>query len=326
MSKRLRLLLIVFIVLTSMATLLAACGNDDKKAKETATPTAAPVEPTPTVETATEMPTDIPPAEPTQAPSGDKQRLILSTTTSTYDSGLLDYILPDFEQKYNAQVDVVSVGTGQALELGANGDADVVLVHARSQEDKFIADGHGTQRYDVMFNDFIIVGPASDPAGIKGMTSAADAFAKIAETKSSFVSRGDNSGTNTKETAIWAAANITPAGDWYISAGQGMGAVLTMSDELSAYTLSDRATYVARQAEGLALEILAEGDTILFNPYGVIPVNPEQHPNVNAALAQDFADWITSLDTQTLIASFKVSGQQLFTPDSEAWRAAHPSP
>ncbi len=326
MSKRLRLLLIVFVVLTSMATLLAACGNDDnKKTSETATPTAAPVEATPTVETATEMPTEMPTEVPTQAASGDTQRLILSTTTSTYDSGLLDYILPDFEQKYNVKVDVVSVGTGQALQLGANGDADVVLVHARAQEDQFVADGDGTQRYDVMYNDFVILGPASDPAGIKGMTSAADAFAKIAETKSSFVSRGDNSGTNTKETAIWAAANITPKGDWYISAGQGMGAVLTMSDELSAYTLSDRATYVARKAEGLALEILVEGDTILFNPYGVIPVNPEKHPNVNATLGQAFADWITSLDTQTLIASFEVNGQQLFTPDSEAWRAAHPS-
>jgi len=323
MSKRLRLLLIVFIILTSMVSLLAACGDDDKKAKETATPTAAPVEPTPTVETATEVPTEIPTEVPTTAPSGDAQRLILATTTSTDDSGLLDYILPDFEKKFNAQVDVVAVGTGQALELGANGDADVVLVHARAQEDKFVADGSGTQRYDVMYNDFVIVGPASDPAGIKGMTSAADAFAKIAVTKSPFVSRGDNSGTNTKETAIWTAANITPAGDWYISAGQGMGAVLTMSEEMNAYTLTDRATYVGRQAEGLTLDILVEGDAILFNPYGVIPVNPEKHPNVNATLAQDFADWITSLDTQTLIASFKVNDQQLFTPDSEAWRAAH---
>ncbi|MEW6579790.1 MAG: substrate-binding domain-containing protein [Chloroflexota bacterium] len=295
MAKRRFLVLFLIFTLVSLTALLAAC--DDDKEEQPA--------PTPTAEAAT-------PA-----------RLILATTTSTEDSGLLEYILPDFEAKYNADVDVIAVGTGQALELGQNGDADVVLVHARAREDAFVADGYGTARYDVMYNDFILVGPAADPAGIRGMTEAAAAFAQMAEKGSTFVSRGDDSGTHSKEKAIWTAAGITPEGDWYLSAGQGMGEVLTMSEEMGAYTLSDRATYVARQATGLKLEFLVEGDPILFNPYGVIPVNPQKHPNVNAELAQAFADWITSLETQELIASFQVNGQALFTPDSEAWRAAH---
>jgi len=308
MAKRRILILFLIFTLVSLTALLAACGDDDKEEPA----------PTPTEEVATPLPT----AEPTPEPAAPA-RLILATTTSTEDSGLLEYILPDFEAKYNADVDVIAVGTGQALELGQNGDADVVLVHARAREDQFVADGYGTARYDVMYNDFILVGPAADPAGIKGMTDAAAAFAQIAETGSSFVSRGDDSGTHSKEKAIWTAAELTPEGDWYVSAGQGMGEVLTMSDEMGAYTLSDRATYVARQATGLTLEILVEGDPILFNPYGVIPVNPQKHPNINAELGQAFAEWITSLETQELIASFKLNDQSLFTPDSEAWRAAH---
>lgn len=303
MTKRRILILFLIFTLVGLTALLAACGDDDKE------------EPAPT-------PTAEPTAEPTPEPAAPA-RLILATTTSTEDSGLLEYILPDFEAKYNAEVDVIAVGTGQALELGQNGDADVVLVHSRAREDAFVADGYGTARYDVMYNDFILVGPAADPAGIKGMTDATAAFAKLAESGSSFVSRGDDSGTHSKEKAIWTAAEVTPEGDWYISAGQGMGEVLTMSDEMGAYTLSDRATYVARQATGLTLEILVEGDPILFNPYGVIPVNPEKHPNINAELGQAFADWITSLETQELILSFKLNDQSLFTPDSEAWRAAH---
>ncbi|MCL4237049.1 MAG: substrate-binding domain-containing protein [Anaerolineae bacterium] len=306
MTKRRILILFLIFALASLTTLLAACGDKEKPA------------PTPTKEAATPLPTEEPTPEPA-APA----RLILATTTSTEDSGLLEYILPDFEAKYNAEVDVIAVGTGQALELGQNGDADVVLVHSRAREDAFVADGYGTARYDVMYNDFILVGPAADPAGIKGMTDAAAAFAQIAESGSTFVSRGDDSGTHSKEKAIWTAAEVTLEGDWYISAGQGMGEVLTMSDEMGAYTLSDRATYVARQATGLKLEILVEGDPILFNPYGVIPVNPEKHPNINAELGQAFADWITSLETQELILSFKLNDQSLFTPDSEAWRAAH---
>jgi tungstate transport system substrate-binding protein len=208
--------------------------------------------------------------------------------------------------------------------MGVNGDADVLLVHARAREDEFVANGDGTQRYDVMYNDFVIVGPADDPAGIADQASAADALAAIADAEATFVSRSDDSGTNTKELAIWDAAGITPEGDWYVSAGQGMGAVLTMSAEQQAYTLTDRATYAKMQADGLELTILYEGDSILFNPYGVIPVNPEKHPGVNYDLAQNFADWITSVETQGRIGSYEINGLQMFVPDSEQWRAAHP--
>lgn len=257
------------------------------------------------------------------AQDGEPQRLILATTTSTYDSGLLDYILPDFEAMYNAEVDVISVGTGQAIALGESGDADVLLVHARAREDAFVEAGHGLIRYDVMYNDFVIVGPSDDPAGVAGMTSATDALSVIADAKASFISRGDDSGTHTKEKDIWAAAGITPEGDWYISAGQGMGAVLTMADEVQGYTISDRATYLARKAEGLGLEVVVEGDPVLFNPYGVIPVDPETHPNINAELGQAFAHWMIALPTQDLIASFEVNGSPLFTPDSVPYRVAH---
>jgi tungstate transport system substrate-binding protein len=253
-------------------------------------------------------------------PTAEPARLILATTTSTYDSGLLDYILPDFEAQYSATVDVVAVGTGQALAMGEAGDADVLLVHARAREEAFVEAGHGTARYDVMYNDFVILGPHADPAEIAGMGSASEAFAAIAAAQSTFVSRGDDSGTHTKEKEIWAQAGIKPAGDWYLSAGQGMGAVLTMADEGQAYTLSDRATYLARKSEGLNLEALVEGDPLLFNPYGVIPVDPEMHPGVNYDLATKFVAWITSVETQQLIASYERGGSQLFYPDSAAWR------
>lgn len=251
----------------------------------------------------------------------DAQRLILATTTSTQDSGLLDYILPAFEEEYGVTVDVIAVGTGQALQLGRNGDADVLLVHSRAQEDEFLEQGFGAFRYDVMYNDFIVVGPDSDPAGIRGITDATAAFQKIADTKSLFVSRGDDSGTYAKELAIWKQADIPLEEDWYISAGQGMGEVLNMATEFQAYTLSDRATYVTMQ-DNLALVILVEGDKLLFNPYGVIMVNPEKHPQVNAELGQKFAEWLISVPTQKLIAGYQVNGQQLFTPDSELWKAA----
>lgn len=260
------------------------------------------------------------PTEPSEpaAPA----RLVLATTTSTYDSGLLDFILADFEQERNAVVDVVAVGTGQALAMGEAGDADVLLVHARAREEAFVEAGHGTARYDVMYNDFVILGPESDPAEVGGMEDAAAAFAMIAAAEARFVSRGDDSGTHTKEKAIWAQAGAAPSGDWYISAGQGMGAVITMSEEQLAYTLSDRATYLARAAEGLNLSVLVEGDPILFNPYGVIPVDPEGHPGVNYELAEQFVDWITSVETQEMIASYERSGAQLFYPDSEDWRGS----
>ncbi len=254
----------------------------------------------------------------------EPQVLTLATTTSTENSGLLTYILPDFEKRYEAEVHVVAVGTGQALEIASRGDADLVLVHARSQEDAFMEAGHGLLRKDVMYNDFIIIGPDEDLAGISGLTDAAFAFAKIAEAESTFISRGDESGTHTKELQIWEKAGLEPKGSWYISAGAGMGAVLTMAQEKGAYTLTDRGTYLARTLKGLDLPILVEGDAILFNPYGVIVVSPEKHPGVNSELAEKFVEWLTSLETQKLIGQFGVEefDQPLFVPDSEEWREA----
>jgi tungstate transport system substrate-binding protein len=276
------------------------------------------------------------PAEPTGQQVG---RLVLATTTSTQDSGLLDVILPDFNTRYGADTEVIAVGTGQSLELGRNCDADVVLVHARNLEDAFVADGAGINRQDVMYNDFVILGPASDPAGIKGMTDAAAAFEQIAGSQSPFISRGDNSGTHNKEINIWSATSLPlieaadidpskpykrPEGDWYQAVGQGMGAVLTIANEQQAYTLSDRATYLARTLEGTELQIKVEGDSRLFNPYGVIEVNPEACPSVNAAGAHAFVEWLTSLEAQTLISRYGTDefGQPLFVPDSTAWNEA----
>ncbi|MCO6451453.1 MAG: substrate-binding domain-containing protein [Caldilineales bacterium] len=268
------------------------------------------------------LPTVTPPAAPATAFAG--QELLLATTTSTEDSGLLDFILPDFEAETGATVNVVAVGTGQALQLGEDGNADVLLVHARAREDEFMAAGHGIRREDVMYNDFVIVGPESDPAGIKGMNSATEALTAIAAAEAPFVSRGDDSGTHTKEKSIWQAAGIEPAGDWYISAGQGMGAVLNMAAEEQAYTLSDRATYLARTLEGLDLVILVEGDPILFNPYGVMAVNPDKGEHIKADLANAFIDWIISVPAQEKIGEFGVAefGSPLFTPDSQPWREA----
>ncbi len=286
--------------------------------------------------TPTEAPTNAPAAEnPTTAPAqstattaptvraGTPDRLILATTTSTQDSGLLDFLLPDFEQEFNTTVDVIAVGTGQALQLGKDGNADVLLVHARAQEDSFMSDGHGVRREDVMYNDFVIIGPASDPAGIKGMTSAAEALKKIADTQAIFVSRGDKSGTHSKELSIWKAAGLEPQGDWYVSAGQGMGEVLTMAAEQEAYTLSDRATYLARTKNDLALEVLVEKDQTLLNPYGVIIVNSDKGPQINTDLATKFTDWLISVPVQEKIEQFgkEEFGQSLFVPDSEPWKS-----
>jgi len=264
------------------------------------------------------------PAPAPAAPAADTggERLILATTTSTQDSGLLDYLLPLFEQEANVKVDVIAVGSGQALKLGEDGNADVLLVHSPASEAKFMEAGHGTRREDVMYNDFVIVGPASDPAGITGMTDAAAAFQQIAAAAAPFISRGDDSGTHSKEKSIWAKAAIEPAGDWYISAGQGMGAVLNMASEQQAYTLSDRATYLARQKEGTDLELLVEGDKALFNPYGVITVDPAKNPNINADMANQFTDWIIAVPTQEKIGQFGMAdfGQSLFVPDSTPWK------
>ncbi len=259
--------------------------------------------------------------------SAEPQVLRLATTTSTYDSGLLDAILPDFEERFNARVEVVAVGTGQALALGEAGDADVVLVHARAREEAFVAAGHGTSRHDVMYNDFVIVGPPDDPAGVSGLGSAAEAFAAIAGIEATFASRGDESGTHSKEVALWAAAGISPEGRWYKSIGQGMGATLEFSEETAAYTLSDRGTFLAQQGNLAALEILFGGGSIAENPdeglrnaYGVIPVDPAK-AGVAGDLAEVFVDWLTSVETQERIGAFTTAGgQALFYPDSEAWR------
>ncbi len=244
--------------------------------------------------------------------------LLLATTTSTEDSGLLNFILPDFTAQTGATVEVVAVGTGQALQIGRDGNADVVLVHARASEDQFMDEGHGVRREDVMYNDFIIVGPSEDPAGIGGGQDVAAALAQIAQAEASFVSRGDDSGTHSKEKSVWTVAGIDPAGDWYISAGQGMGAVLTMADELPAYTLTDRATYLARTLEGTSLVILVEGDPLLFNPYGVIAVNPDKGAHIQLDLANQFIDWLISPETQARIGEFGVAefGSSLFVPDA----------
>lgn len=256
--------------------------------------------------------------------------LRLATTTSTDNSGLLDAILPAFEEAYNAQVDVVAVGTGQAIALGEAGDADIILVHVRSREDAFIEAGHGTQRYDVMYNDFIIVGPQTDPANIRGLTLASDALAAIAESAATFASRGDDSGTHTKERSLWQAAGLPPdpETDWFKSLGQGMGDTLQFANETGAYTLTDRGTYLAMLDNLPNLEVLLGGTTIdqngdptLLNPYGIIPVNPDKG-NINDDLAADFVTWLTSLETQQAIADFgrDTFGQPLFYPDADAWR------
>ncbi len=258
-----------------------------------------------------------PVGEPSSSIAASASELVLATTTSTYDSGLLDAILPDFEQKTGIKVDVVAVGTGQALKLGQAKDADVLLVHAKSREEQFVADGYAPYRQDVMYNDFVILGPDDDPAGVRGEHSAADAFRKIAERQALFISRGDNSGTHMKEMSIWESAGVEPGGAWYQSAGQGMGAVLTMASEEQAYTLSDRSTYLARR-DGLDLEILVEGDPILFNQYGVLPIAQDDAHQDKFAAATQFVDWITSADTQKLIARFgkEKYGQQLFYPNA----------
>ena len=262
------------------------------------------------------QPQATPPAQDAQEVT-PANTLVLATTTSTYDSGLLDAILSDFEAKTGIQVEVVAVGTGQALKLGEAKDADVLLVHAKSREETFVKEGYAPFRKDVMYNDFIIVGPTDDPAGIRGASKAADAFKQIAQAKATFVSRGDESGTHMKEMNIWKEAGITPQGDWYLSAGQGMGAVLTMTNEQQAYTLSDRATYLARR-NGLDLDILVEGDPILFNQYGVLPISQDQTHQDKFAAAMAFVDWITSPETQQLIAEFGKDkfGQQLFYPNA----------
>jgi tungstate transport system substrate-binding protein len=247
--------------------------------------------------------------------------LRLATTTSTENSGLLQDLLPYFERKTGYTVHVIAVGTGKALRMGRDGDVDVVLVHAPAAEQKFVDEGAGVKRVKVMYNDFVIVGPADDPASVSSSTSGIDALSKIAKNQAIFISRGDDSGTNKKELSLWKDAGIKPQGDWYREAGQGMGKVLQMSAELSAYTLTDRGTWLAYQTKS-PLKITYEGDPILFNPYGIIAVNPARYPDINSAGAEALIDWITSPDGQRMIGSYTVAGSLLFTPSADTGHVA----
>jgi tungstate transport system substrate-binding protein len=239
--------------------------------------------------------------------------LRLATTTSTENSGLLRAILPRFESDSGLRVQVISVGTGKAMKLGENGDVDVLLVHSRPDEDRFVGQGFGVNRRDVMYNDFIVVGPKEDPAGVRGMTDVIAAFRRLLDAKATFVSRGDDSGTDKMEKAYWTELGRRPEGRQYLSAGQGMGEVLTMAGHLAGYTLTDRATYAAYRSR-IGLEILVEGDARMFNPYGVIAVNPARYPEANYKGATQFIEWITGSDGRRAISEFRVNGEQLFFP------------
>lgn len=248
--------------------------------------------------------------------NGAQDILRLTTTTSTYETGLLDHILPPFEKKHDAKVHIISAGTGKAINIAMNGDADVILVHAREAEDKFVRDGYGVNRRDVMYNDFIIMGPKSDPAGIASIRDAASAFRLIYEQKMTFVSRGDNSGTHQRELKLWTQLGLTPAEAWYLEAGQGMSATLRMADEKNAYVLIDRATYLASM-NNVRLVNLLEGDPALLNPYGIIPVSPYRHKHVKYELAMALVAWLTSPDCQKMIAEYTKMGQQLYYPNAD---------
>ncbi len=240
-------------------------------------------------------------------------RLKLATTTSTENSGLLGVLLPPFEEKFGIKVDVIAVGTGKALTLGENGDVDAVLVHARVAEDKFIEEGYGVNRRDVMFNDFIILGPSNDPAKIKGEGNITLALKRISDRKAYFVSRGDDSGTHKKEKRLWQNANISPEGKWYMEIGQGMGAALQVAYEKQAYILCDRGTFLAYKNK-IDLIILSEGDALLFNPYGIMAVNPARYPQVKYIEAIQLIAWVTSVEGQKIIGEYKKEGEILFHP------------
>jgi len=246
------------------------------------------------------------------------ESITVASTTSTEASGLFDYMLPKFEHKTGIDVHVVAVGTGQAIEIARRGDADVLFVHHKPSEKKFVAEGFGVKRYPVMYNDFIIVGPKSDPAGIKGDDSAPDALASIAQAGTPFASRGDNSGTNKKEMELWEAAGMDPtssSGQWYRETGSGMGKTLNTAAAMDAYALTDRGTWISFNNRR-DLELMVEGDPRLFNPYGVILVNPDKFPHVNAEAGQRFIDWLVSDEGQQVIADFRLRGQQLFHPNA----------
>jgi tungstate transport system substrate-binding protein len=251
---------------------------------------------------------------------GAETRIKCASTTSTQNSGLFDYLLPIFAKKTGIKVDVVAVGTGAAIEIGKRGDADVVLVHAKQQELKAVKEGAFVNRHDVMYNDFVIIGPSQDPLKIKGMKSAAAAFKKIADQKAEFVSRGDKSGTNTKELAIWKTAGPDPKGQkWYLEVGQGMEKTQRIANEKRAYTLTDRGTWLAtKDKDKLDMMIVLEGDPVLFNQYGVMAVNPEKHKQVKYKEAMALVDWLISPEGQKAIGEYKDKhGNQLFTPNAQ---------
>lgn len=243
-----------------------------------------------------------------------EERLRMATTTSTENTGLLYELLPPFEKKFNIKVDVIAVGTGKALKLGENGDVDIVFVHAREAEDDFINNGFGVDRRDVMYNDFVIIGPEHDPAGIKN-NSAAESLRKIADRKWFFASRGDDSGTHKKEKELWKQAGITPSAKWCLETGQGMGATLQVANEKQAYCLVDKGTYLAYEKK-ICLVILSEGDKRLFNPYGIIAVNPKRHPRVKYVYSMALIGWVTSPEGQKIIGEFKKDGKLLFYPNA----------
>jgi tungstate transport system substrate-binding protein len=243
--------------------------------------------------------------------AGAQERLRMSTTTSTENSGLLAVLLPPFEKKFGCKVDVVAVGTGKALKLGEAGDVDVVFVHARDLEDKFVANGFGVNRRDVMYNDFVLLGPPDDPAGVRKTQSAPEAFRAIAAKGSPFLSRGDESGTHRKEKEIWASAGVVPKGSWYVEAGQGMGEVIMMAAQKRGYTLSDRGTYIAFRRK-TDLVVLRWGDGDLRNPYGIIAVNPKRHAHVKYDLSMKLIEFVTGPEGRALISGFRIGGERLF--------------
>ncbi|WP_170331183.1 extracellular solute-binding protein [Ruegeria arenilitoris] len=251
--------------------------------------------------------------------SAEEAFIVVQSTTSTQNSGLLDYILPGFEAETGIDVRVVAVGTGQAIRNAINGDGDVLLVHAKQAEEQFVADGWGVERFDVMYNDFVLVGPESDPAKVKDGTDIVVALRAVAEAEAPFASRGDDSGTHKAEMRLWSAAGADPteaSGEWYRETGSGMGATLNVASGMDAYALTDRATWQSFGNKG-KLEVLVEGDPRLFNQYGVILVNPEKHPRVRAAAGQRFVDWLIGPDGQAAIESYKLEGQQLFFPNAK---------
>lgn len=294
MNKTLRITLALLLILAT----LVGCGPKEEPAEQPAA--EAPVE------------------QPVQTPAEPAGSIILSTTTSTQDSGLLDFLLPIFTEDTGIEVKTVAVGTGKALQMGRDGEADILLVHAKPDELTFVEEGHGTERYDVMYNDYILVGPAGDSLGLKesNPNNILEGLKTISTEQATFVSRGDDSGTHKKELGIWKEAGIEPAGEWYLSAGAGMGDLLKIAHEKQGYTISDRATYLA-QKDNLDLEIIIEGDDNLFNQYGIIPVNSDKNESINNDGAIEFMNWMISEKGQSLIQEFGVEeyGQPLFIPN-----------